>query len=567
MIDIIIQDSERVNAKKSAFLRFKYNKEILQKVKSLPERYWNMGTKMWEIPEKDITYLQMILPSEDFNITVRKYDRPIPSNYSFKVKPLPYQKEAIVYGINHDNFLNGDQQGLGKTYEALMVSEIRKEELKQFCDDRKIPFTFHTLIVCGVNSLRHNWKREIERFTNEQSHIIGERLTKTGNTKAASTADKLEDLENIDSLPYYLIINVESLRNERIADKLSDLCVDGIFMVIFDEIHKCRSPKSITGRNLLRLNAKYKVGLSGTPMVNNPMDFYLFLRWIGVEQRNYWQFSQYYQIWKEIRVRREVEDGITYETIKVPVGYRHLDEIQMKMDNYMIRRTKKDVLELPRKIYRKEYLEMGPKQQKIYDEIFTGMLKEVDKIKASPNPLVEFIRLRQATSDCSLVSSGVNESVKLDRMEDIVEETIQNGEKLLIFTTYQETARNAAKRLRKYKPAMIMQDTKDVEKEKQKFRDSTDILIGTIGVMGTGHTLTEAGTVLFLEQPWTSADLEQAEDRAHRIGQDKPVTYITLLCKDTIDERVDEILDQKKDLSNMLVDKEKKLSVEYLLKR
>ena len=119
----------------------------------------------------------------------------------------------------------------------------------------------------------------------------------------------------------------------------------------------------------------------------------------------------------------------------------------------------------------------------------------------------------------------------------------------------------------KIKPACITAETKDVEKEIDKFRTKADVMIGTIKVLGTGHTLTEATTVLFMDLPWTSADLEQAEDRAHRIGQNKPVTYINLICKDTIDERLNEIINTKKDLSDMLVDNKKRLTPNYLLKR
>ena len=92
------------------------------------------------------------------------------------------------------------------------------------------------------------------------------------------------------------------------------------------------------------------------------------------------------------------------------------------------------------------------------------------------------------------------------------------------------------------------------------------MLIGTIGVLGTGHTLTEATTVIFLEEPWSYGALEQAEDRAHRIGQKKNVSYITLLCKDTVDERIHEIIQQKKDFSDMIIDHKQKVSVRYLLK-
>lgn len=556
MIKIYVKDSERVNDEKSAFVQFRYDPEAVKKIKTLPERYWNMETKMWEIPLSQIEPFQALLPQERFEVEEVRYDKKIPDGFSFKKKPMPHQVEAIEYGLNHPGFLNGDQQGLGKTFEALMTAEIRRQQ----------EGLEHIMILCGVNSLRQNWKREIQRFTGQDACIIGERITRNGTIKAPSTADKLEDLKKIEQLPVYLILNVEALRAQEITDLLSDLCVRQINMIIFDEMHKCKSPVSQSGKALLRLNPKYKLALSGTPLLNDPMDLYLFMRWIGVEQRTFWKFKEHHEIRKEIRLRQLDEEGRHIRRM-IPVGFKNLDEVRRKMDHFMIRRLKEDVLDLPEKVYTTEYLEMETKQRKIYEEIYKGLLDDVDKIKQSPNPLTSFIRLRQATADTSLVSTKVSESVKLDRMEDIVAETVGNGEKIIIFSYYHEVAVNALKRLERYHPAQILQETKDPEAQKERFRTETDVLVGTIGVMGTGHTLTEATTVLFLDQPWTSGDLEQAEDRAHRIGQTRPVHYITLVCRDTVDERVNEIVATKKDLSDMLIDNRRQLSVEFLLSR
>lgn len=559
-INIIIKDAEQRNDEQSAFVQFSYHPQKVKLIKQCSDRRWNMETKYWEIPVSQVESFKEKIQQEFPNDLIYQreeiYDATIPDSFVFKVPPLPHQKEAIEYGLNHPSFLNGDQQGLGKTYESLMVSEIRRQQegLK------------HTLILCGVNSLKQNWKKEVEQFTNQQACIIGQRITRNDTIRQASTEDKLEDLKNIDELPYYLILNIESLQSKEISDRLSDLCVHEINMVIFDELHKCKSYHSKTGEHLLRLNPKYKLGLSGTPMLKDPLDLYLFLRWIGVEQRNYWQFCNHFQIRKEIILKRRDEHGQPIKR-KIPIGFKNLEEIHRKIKHFMIRRLKEEVLDLPEKIYTTELLEMGPKQKEIYEEIYQGVMTNLDKIKAADNPLTELMRLRQATADPSLVSSHVKESVKLDRAEDIVKETIENNEKILVFTYHHEFALRAKGRLKKYKPAMIVQETKDPEKEKRRFQTKTDVLIGTIGVMGTGHTLVEATNVLFLEEPWSNGEKEQAEDRAHRIGQTQSVNYITLLCEDTVDQRVHEIISKKKDLADMVVDKKRSIDVEYLLKR
>lgn len=552
---IEIRDSEQLNGEKSAFLHFTYNPDWITIVKSVEHRKYNKNTKEWEIPVSEIENIKEKIPDASIDLKKIKYDIEIPPDFVFKVPPLQHQKEAIEYGLNHPAFLNGDQQGLGKTYESLMTAEIRNYQSS----------LEHVLILCGVRSLQQNWGREISRFTNSDFCILGERTGARGGHIEPTIKTKLEDLQNIDKLPFYIITNAESLRNGGIADSLSDLCVHKIGMIIFDECHKCKNPRALTGKSLLRLNAKYKIALSGTPIVNNPMDAYMFLAWIGVEQRNYWQFSNYYQKYKEIYTK-DSDGDVIKRWVPEQGEYLHLDEIQRKISHFMIRRLKEDVLSLPKKIYLDEYLEMGKTQRKLYEEVRRNMLEHADKIKGSKNPLTEFLHLREITVDPSLVSQSVADSVKLDRMEDIVEEVVKSGNKILIFSFYKEPLKEIKKRLKAYHPACISAETKNVEEEKAKFKSSTDVMIGTYKVMGTGHTLTEANTVLFLDLPWTSADLEQAEDRAHRIGQGRSVTYINLICNNTIDARLNEIVNNKKDLSDMLVDKKQSLSVDYLLK-
>lgn len=553
-ITVYIKKAEMINAELSAFLKFNYNKELVDEIKKIQPHYWNCETKLWEVEEQYVPLLEMFCPDYEFEIVEVQYDRTIPKSFNFKIQPLKHQIEAIEYGLNHPSFLNGDQPGLGKTYESLMVSEIRRKEEN----------LNHCLIICGVNSLRKNWKKEIEQYTTQKAHILGERYTKKGTVKVSTVQDKLEDIQNIDEMPYYIIINIEALRNEDISTALSDLCVKKINFIIFDECHKCKNVNSAQGKGTLKLNAKYKIALSGTPITSSPLDLYFFMRWTGIEQRNYWQFSHYYQIFKEINKR---DSNGFVRKISIPVGFQHLDEIQNKIKNFMIRRLKKDVLTLPEKLYKYEYLEMDSEQRKLYEEIYEQTLEDADKIKEMSNPLVAFIRMRQCTADTSLVSSTIDKSIKLDRMMDIVEECVENDEKIIVFSTFHDVAVKAAERLKKFKPAVAFQETKDIEAEKQKFKTSTNIIVGTVGILGTGHTLTEATTVLFLDQPWTYAELNQAEDRAHRIGQTNSVRYITFICSDTVDERVNDIISNKKDLSDMIIDRSKSLTVDFLLKR
>ena len=146
--------------------------------------------------------------------------------------------------------------------------------------------------------------------------------------------------------------------------------------------------------------------------------------------------------------------------------------------------------------------------------------------------------------------------MELYRLQELVEELVENGQKAIVFSNWTDMTAPAAQRLARFNPAIITGETKDRVAEQDKFMkdESCKVIIGTIGAMGTGLTLTAANTVIFLDSPWTRAAKEQAEDRAHRIGTKSNVNIITLVCKDTIDERIEQLVESKGEMADMMVD-------------
>jgi SNF2 family DNA or RNA helicase len=225
----------------------------------------------------------------------------------------------------------------------------------------------------------------------------------------------------------------------------------------------------------------------------------------------------------------------------------------------MLRRLKEEVLDLPEKTYIDEYVEMTPKQKKIYNEITMDIKSNIDQIKMANNPLAELIRMRQATGYTGILSSTIKESAKLDRMEELVEEAVENGKKVVIFSNWTQMTDEVYKRLHpKYHPAIITGQTSDDSRQDEVAHfqndDKCKVIIGTSGAMGTGLTLT-AGTVeIFLDEPWNMALKEQCVDRCHRIGQQSNITIYTLMCQDTIDQRIHEIVERKGLMADAIVD-------------
>lgn len=543
---IRVGESIKLKGKYSTFIKTT-EPEAIKLINSFGRVYHHEEEGMWELPKEAFRIFLCNYPGELIIHDLDEKSELIYSriegqfgyatNYMPKTKPYEHQRFLLEYSKSHNKFLLADEQGLGKTKQAIDVACSKQDKFK------------HCLIVCGVNGLKYNWLNEIKVHSDRKGYILGTRGDKIG-----SVQDRLDDLNNIaERNEFFLITNVETLRNKEVQKKIKALCEDNtIGMTIIDEIHKCKNSQSEQGKAIHCCCSYYKIALTGTPLMNECIDLYNILKWLEVENHNLTQWRNYYC---------EMGGFGGYQI----VGYRHLDELQEMLDSVMVRRRKVDVLDLPPKIYINELLEMNNNQAAIYEEVREALIKDIDRIRLSHNPLAELIRLRQATASTAILSSKVNASCKIDRLLEIMEEV--NG-KAVIFSNWTSVTDIVAEKLKKYKPAVITGETKDVQAELNKFKKNKTCkcIIGTIGALGTGYTLTEADTVIFLDEPWTMADKLQAEDRCHRIGTKDSVTVITLMCKDTIDERIHEIIERKGVVSDTLVDNVYDIEdLEYLL--
>lgn len=544
---------KKLSGEQSAFFTFQYDETLLNIIRSEPNRYWHPDTKQWEIPAQKVDAILPLL--FQYNVQIEgQYKRPVPledvelpKGFKFKTKPYSHQIDGFKYGLSHDRWLLGDEMGLGKSKQAIDIA-VAKKLTKGYK---------HCLIICGVNGLKWNWQKEVGIHSNEEGWILGQRQ-KRSRLVVGGNKQKVEDLQNIDNLPYFIITNVESLRHAQVLGLIKQYCDNDIIdMCVVDEIHRCKNPASQQGKALLKVLPQTRVAMTGTPLMNTPIDLYIILKWLGYEKHNLFQFKTHYCV---------MGGYGGYEI----VGYKNLRMLQESLNNIMLRRLKKEVLDLPDKIYTTEYVEMSKNQQSIYNEVMDVIKLNIDKIKISANPLAQLIRLRQATAYTGILSNKIKESAKFDRLEEIVQDLVDNNQKCIIFSNWTEVTTPAYERLKRFNPALITGETKDRVAQQDKFMKdpSCKCIIGTIGVMGTGLTLTEATTVIFLDSPWTKGTKEQAVDRAHRIGTKTNINIITLVCKGTMDERVEDIVESKGEMANMLVDGQVTASsqlIDYLL--
>lgn len=541
MINVTIGAPKKLGADASIFLKFPYDNRILEIVRSFPQKNWDKVEKEWELPLDKLGKLLDKLPEQEFDISgqyveIEKPQAKMPKGFKFKTSPFQHQIEGFNFGLSHNRWYLGDEQGLGKTKQVIDIAVAKKLQYGYK----------HCLIICGVNGLKYNWQSEIKMHSNEDSWILGSRYSNR-RMIIGTNAEKLEDIKNLDSIkPYFIITNVETLRDEAIVAELQKRCKDKtIGVVAIDEIHKCKNPSSQQGKGILKIQSECRIAMTGTPLMNTPLDLYIILKWLGYESHAFYAFKKHYC---------EMGGFGGYEV----VGYKNLNQLQEQLEEIMIRRLKKDVLDLPAKLYIDEMVEMTEKQRKIYNEVSSEVKRNIDKIKTAPNPLAQLIRMRQATGFTGILSNSIAESAKLDRMCEIVEESVENGHKVVIFSNWTQMTDEIRFRLMNYNPAVITGQAGTAEREMEKNRFQLDenckVIIGTTGAMGTGLTLT-AGTVeIFVDEPWTKAAKEQAEDRCHRVGTTENVTIYTLMCKGTIDEKIHELIMRKGEMADVLID-------------
>ena len=550
----------------SGFVSFNYDQFLVNLCREVRIRKWHPNTKEWEIfgsclaefldnlDKNNYEYVFLDQAQEQmFKDSFGEKEEvgvEIPTTFRFKTEPYEHQVSCLKYGLVHDSFLLGDAQGLGKTKEIIDLALARRER-----DGIK-----HCLIICGINGNKYNWEEEIKIHSNEDSWVLGTRYAKNGKRRIGSSKDKMEDLVKVPK-QFFWITNIETLRvgaykkNPKskksgyiypVANKINDLIAAGeIGMIAFDEAHKAKNPDSKQGQAILSLKNVPIIPMSGTFVLNNPLDLYLPLRCIGEETSNYWLYKNRYCTF----------GGFGGQQI---IGYRKLPELHDRLQRVMIRRRKEDVLDLPPKVYKTEYVEMNTEQKRLYSEVRAKISENLSGIKLSPDPLVELQRLRQVTGCPEVISDTIIDSSKMDRLVEIVTDAVEEGEKVVVFSQWTSMTKILKRKLSQFSPAYITGEVKEEQRieEVNKFQKDPECkcIIGTIGAMGTGLTLNAAGTVIFLDEPWNRGIKDQAEDRAHRIGTRGTVTIVTMVSKNTIDEGIYNLVQHKGKMADYLVD-------------
>lgn len=453
--------------------------------------------------------------------------------HNLKVQPYDYQLEGIAAGLKWQRFLIGDEPGLGKTLQSIGVVDCAN--------------AYPCLVICP-SSLKINWQREFEKFTDKKALVL--------DNSVATTWPYLLKM----GMYHVAIVNYESLRKYFVWDirhegqsfRLKDVVfcphIHLFKSVIIDECHRVKDPtaqQTKFTRGIVE-GKQWRILLSGTPVVNRPADLIAQLSIMGRldEFGGRSKFLADYgggEISKDRR-GKDKEDKP-----------RNLDRLSSELySRCMIRREKAKVLtQLPDKTRVDLYVDISNRDEYLlaaadlaeYLRQYTECSDSDIRRKMRMEALVKFMTLR------SLSAKG-----KVRQAVDFVKTFLANGKPLILFCSLHEIVDD----LRKAFPKAVSVTGRDSMQAKQAAVDAfqsgkAQLIICSIKAAGVGLTLTASSNVAFVEFPWTYADCCQCEDRAHRIGQKDNVTCYYLIGRHTIDHSLYQIIHRKKSIANQIM--------------
>ena len=465
---------------------------------------------LWGCFGGDCGYYQTIFISKE---CMRKI-KPLPpldfSNY--EREPKPHQIEAIEKLLQNEKFILADDMGLGKTTSAIIAAMEGK---------------FQKILVVCPASLKLNWKKEIMNYDSEENISI---------------------VDGVDfRVKKWTIVNYDILKNfhhlpER-GIKISDLPTSPIDfhkfdLVIADEAHYLKSTTSNRTKifNDFTSRIPSRWFLTGTPITNKPVDFYNLLHLCESPIATNWIFYV-----RRYCAARQFNRKGTKQKYWVTAGASNLDELRDYSSDCILRRTKKDSIDLPQKTIKPVYLPIELcTNYNTYIAEYEAWVEEMAENGEKPtitDHLVKLTKVRQLLSND-----------KIQHTIALAEDLIENGHKVIIFSCFTQSINAIHEHFGK---ASVKIDG-SVSKEKRQLAvdrfqtdDKIKVFCGNIVAAGVGLTLTEGTIVIFNDLDWTPANHAQAEDRAHRIGQVNDVHIIYPLFDETLDITMYETLRKK----------------------
>ena len=463
-------------------------------------------------------------------------------DYEFKTSPYEHQKKALSICWDSDFFALFMEMGTGKTKVAIDNMAILYEKGE-----------INSALVIAPKGVYDNWVR------NEIPTHLPERINRyvmrwvPKKTKAYET-ELVDFVLSKESLLKIFVMNVEALSTKRGVEAAEAfLHQNPDNFVLVDESTTIKNRKAARTKNILSLRAlsKYRRILTGSPITKSPMDLFSQSLFLDKRALNYNSFFAFQARYAVVRQR-----SVGHRSFQEIVGYRRLDELSEKLDQFSYRVLKQDCLDLPEKVFVRRDVELTKEQRSAYDQMVVWALAALGngEVATTSNVLTQIMRLQQICCGHIMTDEGVLKELPNNRLSTLMDLAEEVQGKAIIWATYTHDIQSISNALSdRFGPDSVATYYGETPQDERQqivnwFQDESSPLrffVGQPRTGGYGITLTAANTVVYYSN---SYDLEirlQSEDRAHRIGQTNKVTYVDLVSPKTVDEKILEALRDK----------------------
>ena len=471
--------------------------------------------------------------------------------YKFKTKPYAHQTTALEKSWNKKVFAYFMEMGTGKTKVAI-------DNMAMLYDNGKI----NGALIIAPKGVYKNWYSQ-EIPTHLADHIKPKTVLwqATINQKQQKLLDTLFETGHDFHI---LVMNVEAFSTKKGVDFAARFLNSHNTFMVIDESTTIKNPGAKRTKNIVSLGkyAKYRRIMTGSPVTKSPLDLYKqceFLDEYLLDHSSYYTFRTRYAI-----MRKANFNG---RSVEIVVGYKNLGELSDKLKPFSYRVLKDDCLDLPKKTFMKRVITLSAEQQKVYKQMKEMALAQLNgKLLTTANALSQLMRLHQITCGHFKANDGSTQTVKNNRLNELSELLEEVEGKAIIWAHYQYDVQTVIDAIKKEygDDSVVDYYGKTPNEERQdnikKFQSDPKcrFLVGTPSTGGYGLTLTAASTMIYYSNGYDLEKRQQSEARIDRIGQEKPMTYIDIICEDTVDERIVKALRKKINIATEIMGEELK---------
>ena len=472
-------------------------------------------------------------------------------NYKFKLKPYKHQLTALEKSWNKETYAYFMEMGTGKT-------KVLIDNMSMLYDKGKID---GALIIAPKGVVKTWYEQELP--THLPKHIENVTVLWQSNINKKQQ-EKLESLFEIETALHIIVMNVEALSTEKGVKFASKFLNSHKTLMAIDESTTIKTPTAKRTKNIIGLGkyAKYRRVMTGSPITKNPLDLYTqceFLDPYLLDFASYYAFRNRYAEMKTMHLRGR--------SIQVVHAFQNLSELSDKLQPFSYRVLKEDCLDLPPKNFIKRHITLTPEQKKVYEQMKKQAMAVLNgKVTSTMTVLTQLMRLHQITCGHFTADDGSVQTINNNRVNELLNILEETEGKAIIWANYQKDITQIVESIEKeYGPGSVVDyygltAQEDRQDNIRQFQSDPKcrFLVGTPSTGGYGITLTAANTVIYYSNGYDLEKRLQSEDRAHRIGQKKNVTYIDIIAEDTVDEKIVKALRNKINIASEVLGEELK---------